>query len=52
MLAFLCFNRGIEVLGPNRGGLFLLALVFLGEGLQAFHAAGIALAATAKKARS
>jgi len=68
LLAFLCFNRGIEVLGPNRGGLFLhlipvfaalLALVFLGERLQAFHAvgiaaiaAGIALAATAKKARS
>jgi drug/metabolite transporter (DMT)-like permease len=67
LLAFLCFNRGIEVLGPNRGGLFLhlipvfaalLALVFLGERLQAFHAvgiaaiaAGIALAATAKKAR-
>ena len=65
LLAFLCFNRGIEVLGPNRGGLFLhlipvfaalLALVFLGERLQAFHAvgiaaiaAGIALAAAAKK---
>ncbi|MGE5765955.1 MAG: DMT family transporter, partial [Bacteroidota bacterium] len=23
LLAFLCFNRGIEVLGPSRGGLFL-----------------------------
>ncbi len=51
LLAFLAFNRGIEVLGPNRGGLFmhlvpvfatLLAFVFLGERLQAFHALGIA----------
>ena len=51
LLAFLCFNRGIEVLGPNKGGLFmhlvpvfaaLLAFVFLGERLEAFHAAGIA----------
>lgn len=51
LLAFLCFNRGIEVLGPNRGGLFLhlipvfaalLAFVFLGERLQPFHALGIA----------
>ncbi|HMA15912.1 MAG TPA: DMT family transporter [Kiloniellaceae bacterium] len=51
ILAFLCFNRGIEVLGPNKGGLFLhlipafaamLAFVFLGERLQPFHAVGIA----------
>jgi len=51
LLAFLCFNRGIEVLGPNKGGLFLhlipafaalLAFVFLGERLQPFHAVGIA----------
>jgi len=51
LLAFLCFNRGIEVLGPSTGGLFLhlipvfaalLALAFLGERLQAFHAVGIA----------
>jgi drug/metabolite transporter (DMT)-like permease len=51
LLAFLCFNRGIEVLGPNKGGLFLhlipvfaalLAFVFLGERLQPFHALGIA----------
>ncbi|GAB4375070.1 MAG: DMT family transporter [Kiloniellaceae bacterium] len=67
LLAFLCFNRGIEVLGPNKGGLFmhlipvfaaLLAFVFLGERLQPFHGvgiaaivAGIALATTAKPAR-
>ena len=51
LLAFLAFNRGIEVIGANRGGLFLhlvpvfaavLAYVFLGERLQAFHALGIA----------
>jgi drug/metabolite transporter (DMT)-like permease len=51
LLAFLCFNRGIEVLGPSKGGLFLhlipvfaalLAFVFLGERLQGFHALGIA----------
>jgi drug/metabolite transporter (DMT)-like permease len=64
ILAFLCFNRGIEVLGPSTGGLFLhlipvfaalLAFVFLGERLEPFHALGIAaivggivLATTAK----
>jgi len=51
LLAFLSFNRGIEVLGPNKGGLFmhlipvfatLLAFVFLGERLEAFHGLGIA----------
>jgi len=50
LLAFLAFNRGIEVLGPNRGGLFmhlvpvfaaLLAFVFLGERPQVFHVLGI-----------
>jgi drug/metabolite transporter (DMT)-like permease len=67
LLAYVCFNRGIEVLGPNKGGLFLhlvpafaalLAFVFLGERLQGFHAVGIAaivagivLATTAKPAR-
>ncbi len=51
VIAFLCFNRGIEILGPSKGGLFihlipvfatLLAVVFLGEDLQAFHLLGIA----------
>ncbi len=55
VVAFIAFNRGIEVLGPNRGGLFmhlipvfatLLAIVFLGERLEAFHAAGIAAIAS------
>jgi drug/metabolite transporter (DMT)-like permease len=64
ILACLCFNRGIEVLGPSKGGVFLhlipvfaalLAFVFLGERLEPFHALGIAaivggivLATTAK----
>lgn len=51
LLAFQCFNRGIELIGANRGGLFihlvplfatLLAVIFLDERLQPFHAAGIA----------
>ncbi len=51
LMAFLAFNRGIEVLGPNKGGLFMhlipvfaacLAVIFLGERLQWFHALGIA----------
>ena len=68
LLAFLCFNRGIEVLGPNKGGLFmhlipvfaaLLAFVFLGERLALYHGlgiagivAGIVLATTTRPARS
>jgi len=66
LVAFLCFNRGIQVLGPSRGGLFmhlvpvfaaLLAFVFLGERLQPFHGVGIAaivtgiVLATTSKAR-
>lgn len=51
-LAYLCFNRGIEIIGGPRAGAFLhliplftavLALVFLGERPQLFHAAGFAL---------
>ena len=51
VLAFLAFNRGIEIIGPNLGGLFihlipifatLLAVVFLGEDLRTYHAVGIA----------
>lgn len=60
LLAYLCFNRAVELIGANRAGQFLhlmpvfgcaLAALFLGERLQAFHlvgalliAAGIALA--------
>lgn len=60
LLAYLCFNRAVELIGANRAGQFLhlmpvfgcaLAALFLGERLQGFHlvgalliAAGIALA--------
>jgi drug/metabolite transporter (DMT)-like permease len=49
--AFLFWNKGVEILTPNRAGYFihlipvwgiLLASVFLSERLQAFHWAGIA----------
>jgi drug/metabolite transporter (DMT)-like permease len=52
VLAYLCLNRGIELIGANRAAPFIhlmpvfgsvLAMVFLGERPQAFHAAGYAL---------
>jgi drug/metabolite transporter (DMT)-like permease len=52
ILAYLCFNRGVELLGANRAGLFIhlmpvfgsiMAIVFLGETLKMFHAVGIVL---------
>jgi drug/metabolite transporter (DMT)-like permease len=52
LLAYLFFNRGIELIGPNRSAPFYhlipifgssLAIVFLGERPELFHAAGYAL---------
>lgn len=52
ILAYLFYNRGVELAGANRAGLFvhlmpvfgsLMAILFLGESLQWFHAAGILL---------
>jgi drug/metabolite transporter (DMT)-like permease len=52
MLAYLFYNRGVELLGSARAGLFihlmpvfgsLLAVVFLNEQIHLFHAAGIIL---------
>ena len=52
LLAFICFNRGVELIGPNRAGPFfhlvplfgtIMAIVFLGEQLAVFHLAGAAL---------
>ncbi|HEX9396357.1 MAG TPA: DMT family transporter [Burkholderiales bacterium] len=49
--AFICWNRGVAAVGPNAAGFTLhllpafgtlLAILFLGESFQAFHAAGIA----------
>ena len=52
IVAYFCWNRGVEVLGANRTGLFInlipvfasiLAILFLGETLQTFHIIGMAL---------
>lgn len=52
ILAYICWNRGIELLGASKGGLFInfvplfaavLSILFLGEHLQWFHPAGMAL---------
>ncbi len=51
-LAYLCFNRGVELLGAARAGQFthlmpafgiVLAVLFLGERLHVYHLAGMAL---------
>ena len=55
ILSYLCFNRGVELIGPNRAGLFihlmpvfgsLMAIIFLDESFLWFHALGIGLIAT------
>jgi drug/metabolite transporter (DMT)-like permease len=52
VLAFICWNRGVAIVGANAAGFTLhllpafgtvLAIVFLGESFSAFHAAGIAV---------
>jgi drug/metabolite transporter (DMT)-like permease len=49
--AYLCWNRGVELVGPNKAGFTihllpafgtLLAVALLGEHVHAFHAVGIA----------
>jgi drug/metabolite transporter (DMT)-like permease len=49
--AFICWNRGVAIVGPNAAGFTspllpafgtLLAIVFLGESFRLFHALGIA----------
>lgn len=51
VLAYISWNRGVELVGPNKAGLFLhlipvygagLAFLFLGERLQLFHLVGVA----------
>jgi len=51
ILAFICWNRGVAIVGPSVAGFTLhllplfgtaLAIVFLGETFQAFHAVGFA----------
>src|SRR3954471_1449422 len=51
VIAFICWNRGVAIVGANAAGFTLhllpafgtlLAIVFLGEQFRVFHAAGIA----------
>lgn len=55
VLAYICFNRGVELIGANRAGVCLhlvplfgaiLAITLLGEELRAYHFIGIALILT------
>jgi len=55
VLAYFCLNRGVELIGANRAAPFIhlmpvfgsiLAIVFLGERPQSFHAVGYALVLT------
>ena len=55
LLAFAAWNRGVELIGPNKSGPFLhmvplytalLAGTFLGEDLRLFHVAGLLLILT------
>jgi len=52
VIAYLCYNRGVELVGANRAGVFvhlmpvfgsIMAMLFLGEGFEWFHFAGISL---------
>jgi drug/metabolite transporter (DMT)-like permease len=54
-LAYLCFNRGVQLIGANRAAPFfhvvplfgsVMAMVFLGEHPQLFHVIGFALVLT------
>lgn len=55
VVAFLCWNRGVALVGPGRAGVYihlmplfgaLLAFVLLGESLQPYHGLGAALVFT------
>ena len=50
IIAYFCWNRGIELIGANKAGLFMnltpvfataMAIIFLGESLEAFHVVGM-----------
>jgi drug/metabolite transporter (DMT)-like permease len=52
IVSYLCFNRGVEMVGANRAGLFIhlmpvfggfMAIVFLGEVLGWYHGVGVSL---------
>lgn len=52
IVSYLCYNRGVELVGANRAGLFIhlmpvfgsvMAVIFLGETFRWFHGAGVLL---------
>ncbi len=52
IVAYFCWNRGVEAIGANRAGLFInfipvfasiMAIIWLGESLRAFHLIGMLL---------
>ncbi len=52
LVAYICFNRGVELIGANRAGPFfhlmpvfgsIIAIAFLGERPELFHGLGYAL---------
>jgi len=52
IVAFFCWNRGVELIGANRAGLFInlipvfasiLAIIWLDESLKAYHMVGMFL---------
>jgi drug/metabolite transporter (DMT)-like permease len=55
IIAYLCFNRGVQLIGANRAAPFfhvvpvfgaVMAIAFLGERPQLFHVVGFALVLT------
>jgi drug/metabolite transporter (DMT)-like permease len=51
VIALICWNRGVELVGANAAGFTLhllpafgtlLAIIFLGEAFRGFHAVGVA----------
>jgi drug/metabolite transporter (DMT)-like permease len=55
VIAYFCWNYGVAQLGPSRAGVFLhlnplfgavLSILFLGEGIEAYHLVGAAFIAT------
>ena len=54
IISYFCYNRGVDLIGANRAGLFLylmpvfgslMAVVLLGESLYGYHWVGLALIA-------
>ncbi|MGH1350748.1 MAG: DMT family transporter [Methyloligellaceae bacterium] len=55
VLAYIFYNRGVELIGPNRAGAYLhmgpffgsfMAIIFLGEKIELFHIIGLSLILT------